>query len=84
MRVTVCCLILPQIRAYNRLAHIARGDFLVVMADDDFPPQDCGWLTNIARIFERWCGVLAWCCMRAWCRMLACWHGVICTLGRSG
>ncbi|KAG1660176.1 hypothetical protein FOA52_005276 [Chlamydomonas sp. UWO 241] len=51
---------LHEVRAYNRLASMARGDFLILMADDDYPPSnssdrpDCSWIQNVARLFERW------------------------------
>jgi hypothetical protein len=43
-----------QVRAYNRLASMARGDFLILMADDDYPPAnsmgqpDCSWMQNVS------------------------------------
>lgn len=43
-----------QIRAYNRMAQLARGEFLILMADDDLPPQQCDWLRNTVRLMERW------------------------------
>jgi len=45
-----------EVRAYNRLAHLARGDLLVLAADDDYFPAggNCSWLLDIVRVFERW------------------------------
>uniref|UniRef100_A0A7R9VV70 Glycosyl transferase CAP10 domain-containing protein n=1 Tax=Chlamydomonas euryale TaxID=1486919 RepID=A0A7R9VV70_9CHLO len=55
---------LHEPRGYNRLASLARGQLLVLMADDSLPPAPavdartgretpCGWLHDIARVFER-------------------------------
>mmetsp|Transcript_27600 Transcript_27600/g.60380 ORF Transcript_27600/g.60380 Transcript_27600/m.60380 type:complete len:448 (+) Transcript_27600:355-1698(+) len=43
-----------EVRSYNRLAHIARGDILIMIADDDYPPESCDWLHNVVKIFDRW------------------------------
>eukprot|EP00195_Chlamydomonas_chlamydogama_P001199 CAMPEP_0202922730 /NCGR_PEP_ID=MMETSP1392-20130828/78076_1 /ASSEMBLY_ACC=CAM_ASM_000868 /TAXON_ID=225041 /ORGANISM="Chlamydomonas chlamydogama, Strain SAG 11-48b" /LENGTH=357 /DNA_ID=CAMNT_0049616373 /DNA_START=208 /DNA_END=1281 /DNA_ORIENTATION=+ len=43
-----------EIRAYNRLAHMARGDILVLMADDDLPPKDCSWLRGVVDLLDKW------------------------------
>ncbi|GIL88751.1 hypothetical protein Vretimale_17194 [Volvox reticuliferus] len=42
-----------EIRAYNRMAALARGKVLVVLQDDDsFEPADCSWLHPLMRQFE--------------------------------
>jgi len=50
-----------EIRAYNRLASMARGDYLFLVGDDDLPFQDtktgqvdCSWLHNSVKIMDRW------------------------------
>ena len=45
-----------QIRAYNALARLARGDFLVMIQDDNLPPttDNCSWISEVIRLFERW------------------------------
>ncbi|KAG1666350.1 hypothetical protein FOA52_007888 [Chlamydomonas sp. UWO 241] len=43
-----------EIRAFNRLAGMARGDVFVVLGDDDIPPLDNSWILNAVRIFDRW------------------------------
>lgn len=39
---------------YNRGAALARGDVLVMLQDDDVPPEDCSWLTEHLASFARW------------------------------
>lgn len=46
-----------EIRAYNRMASLARGKYLVLLGDDDRPPQDCKWLDDMVNLFERWPGI---------------------------
>ncbi|GIL60741.1 hypothetical protein Vafri_15268 [Volvox africanus] len=42
-----------EIRAYNRMAALARGKVLVVLQDDDsLEPADCSWLHPLVRQFE--------------------------------
>ena len=43
-----------QVRSYNRLAPMARGDYLILAADDDMPPTDCEWLQRVVRIFDKY------------------------------
>jgi GT2 family glycosyltransferase len=42
-------------RAYNRLARLARGQVLVLLADDDEPVDaSCKWLKDVLAIFHHW------------------------------
>ena len=43
-----------EVRSYNRLASLARGEVLVMMADDDKPPSDCSWMSKLVSIFDKW------------------------------
>ncbi|GAX78604.1 hypothetical protein CEUSTIGMA_g6043.t1 [Chlamydomonas eustigma] len=43
-----------EVRSYNRLAHMARGDYLILVADDDIPPEDCGWISRVVSILDKW------------------------------
>ena len=45
-----------EIRSYNRLAHLARGDVVVILQDDDFLPtgNKCKWIGDLISIFDRW------------------------------
>jgi len=45
---------LHEVRAYNRLAHLASGRLLVLLQDDEVPPSGCGWLQHLLALFERW------------------------------
>lgn len=42
-----------EIRAYNRLARMARGDFLLLLQGDFCFPRDPGWLHDGLALFER-------------------------------
>ncbi|KAG1674950.1 hypothetical protein FOA52_014744 [Chlamydomonas sp. UWO 241] len=41
-----------EIRAYNRMAGVARGTIVVALQDDSTPPPGCGWLLNLTRLFD--------------------------------
>ena len=45
-----------EVRSYNRLASLAKGEVLVMMADDDKPPTDCSWMSRLVAIFDKWPG----------------------------
>ena len=42
-----------EIRAYNRLARMARGDFLLLLQGDHCLPRDPAWLRDGLALFER-------------------------------
>ena len=44
---------LHEVHGYNRLASIARGEVMIIMQDDDMPPQSCTWLKYLLREFQR-------------------------------
>ena len=44
---------LHEVHGYNRLSGIARGRVLVIMQDDDMPPDSCAWLGYLLAEFER-------------------------------
>lgn len=41
-----------EIRAYNRLARIAKGDVLAFVQDDAAPPMGCEYLATVSRLYE--------------------------------
>ncbi|GAX84233.1 hypothetical protein CEUSTIGMA_g11656.t1 [Chlamydomonas eustigma] len=45
-----------EIRSYNTLARLARGDILVLMQDDQMPRTDegCKWMKDVVSLFDRW------------------------------
>ena len=45
-----------QIRAYNTLSRLARGDILVLIQDDQQPPsgEGCSWIGDLVKLFDRW------------------------------
>ena len=45
-----------EIRSYNRLAHLARKDVLVLLGDDDFFPTEnkCQRIGDLILLFDRW------------------------------
>jgi len=45
---------LHEARAYNRLAHLARGKYIVLMQDDEAMPANCSWLRSMVTQFEHW------------------------------
>jgi hypothetical protein len=40
-----------QVRGYNRIAALARGDVLVFLQDDDLLPKSCQWLQRTLDAF---------------------------------
>ena len=44
---------LNEIRAYNRLAKMARGELLVLLQDDDLPMPHPGFLGQLRSLFKR-------------------------------
>jgi glycosyltransferase involved in cell wall biosynthesis len=42
-----------EIRAYNRAVHLARGEFVCVLQDDDIPPPDNSWVQQALALFDR-------------------------------
>ena len=44
---------LHEVHGYNRLAAMAAGRVIVLMQDDDVPPQSCGWIKYVLALFER-------------------------------
>ncbi|EFJ45647.1 hypothetical protein VOLCADRAFT_118312 [Volvox carteri f. nagariensis] len=43
---------LHEARGYNRAARLARGKYLIVWQDDQIPPTNGTWITQMIRIFE--------------------------------
>ena len=43
---------LHEIRTYNRAISLARGEFVGVMQDDDIPPSDPGWISDVVALFR--------------------------------
>lgn len=41
-----------EIRAYNRLASLARGKVIITLQDDDLMPANCSWLPEVLRLME--------------------------------
>lgn len=41
-----------EIRAYNRLARMARAPLLAFVQDDDAPPADCGYIERLRHMLE--------------------------------
>ena len=41
-----------EIRAYNRLGSMARGNIVVFLQDDDIPPDSCQWLRNLVALYK--------------------------------
>ncbi len=45
---------LHEVRAYNRIASLARGQFVVLLQDDQVPHGDCQWIKNIVAVFNKY------------------------------
>ena len=45
-----------QIRAYNTLSRLARGDILILIQDDQQLPsgEQCRWIGDVVKLFDRW------------------------------
>ena len=43
-----------ELRAYNRLTLIARGEYVVFIQDDDQPPLSDSWLQVPLELFDTW------------------------------
>jgi hypothetical protein len=41
-----------QVRGYNRIAALARGDVLIFLQDDDLLPTSCKWLQRTLDAFD--------------------------------
>ncbi|KNC46929.1 tRNA (5-methylaminomethyl-2-thiouridylate)-methyltransferase [Thecamonas trahens ATCC 50062] len=41
-----------EIRGYNRLGHMARGEIVVFLQDDDIPPSSCRWLVDLDSVYN--------------------------------
>ena len=54
-----------EIRTYNRAISYARGEFVAVMQDDDFPPADGRWASDALSLFRT----------QANLAVLGCWGG---------
>ena len=44
---------LHEVHGYNRLASMARGEVIIVIQDDDMPPDSCTWLGYMLKEFAR-------------------------------
>ncbi|GAX77116.1 hypothetical protein CEUSTIGMA_g4562.t1 [Chlamydomonas eustigma] len=40
-----------EIRAYNRLSGLARGQVLITLQDDQVPPSGCQWIRDVMSVF---------------------------------
>lgn len=56
---------LHEIRAYNRAANFAAGEFICVMQDDDIPPNDPSWASDAVALFRK----------HPRLAVVGCWHG---------
>lgn len=45
-----------EIRGYTRLGHYARGEYLVLLQDDD-KPKNAGWLRDMFKVFDSFPGI---------------------------
>ena len=45
---------LRQVHGYNRMAGVARGRILLLLQDDQLPPENCAWLEDLSLAFRRW------------------------------
>lgn len=45
---------LHEVHGYNRLASMARGEVLILMQDDDMPPESCAWARHVVQLTRRW------------------------------
>lgn len=46
---------LGEVRGYNRLAQIARGRIIMLLQDDELPPESCAtWLPRVLQMFDTW------------------------------
>eukprot|EP00271_Cylindrocystis_brebissonii_P008647 TRINITY_DN2311_c0_g1_i1.p1 TRINITY_DN2311_c0_g1~~TRINITY_DN2311_c0_g1_i1.p1 ORF type:complete len:390 (-),score=1.11 TRINITY_DN2311_c0_g1_i1:146-1315(-) len=54
---------LGEVRGYNRVAHVARGQILFLLQDDAIPPEVCNWLPRVLSVFDTWprVGILGLC-----------------------
>ena len=43
-----------EVRTYDRALSMARGQYAVLLQDDDLPPADPKWITNALMIFEQY------------------------------
>lgn len=45
---------LHEIRGYNRLAGMARGEILLLVQDDRVSPKSCDFYRNLTTLYEKW------------------------------
>lgn len=43
-----------ELRAYNALAGVARGEILVLLQEEDVPPENCLWVADVLDAFRAW------------------------------
>lgn len=44
---------LHEVHGYNRLASVARGTVVIIMQDDDMPPETCAWAKYVLLEFQK-------------------------------
>lgn len=44
---------LHEVHGYNRLADVSRGRVVILMQDDDMPPETCSWVKYVLWEFEK-------------------------------
>jgi glycosyltransferase involved in cell wall biosynthesis len=57
---------LHEIRTYNRAISLARGEFVCVLQDDDIPPADPRWASDIIALFQKYPKLAIVGCWNGW------------------